>query len=249
MTFDQNSNNPFSVMYPIISIADIKEQMKGGLIPAFRDTFIHFLFATLGNEYLLLDFVNSVLENDGQPLIKSITVQNPFNPKTFVVDKNSILDFKAISEDGNVFVVEFQTGERSFFTDRMLYYCSRTYSSQLHEGVAYTLLHRVIGISLVTYILFSNLISPHNSFFLRATSNHDVIFSEGMQMHVLELAEAKVGLFSQLKTNLRCWMIFFYYADKKSEEEMSLLLRDNPRVENAYIEYKRFNASSELREL
>jgi len=34
-------------------------------IPAYRDTFIHFLFGTPGNEPLLLDFLNAILESDG----------------------------------------------------------------------------------------------------------------------------------------------------------------------------------------
>ena len=33
-------------------------------IPAYRDTFVHFLFASPGNEPILLNFLNAVLESD-----------------------------------------------------------------------------------------------------------------------------------------------------------------------------------------
>ena len=36
------------------------------LIPAYRDTFVHYLFGTPGHEPILLHFLNAVLENDGQ---------------------------------------------------------------------------------------------------------------------------------------------------------------------------------------
>ncbi|MDR3110437.1 MAG: Rpn family recombination-promoting nuclease/putative transposase [Planctomycetaceae bacterium] len=44
--------------------ADSDKRQHPSLIPAYRDTFIHFLFATPGNEDILLDFLNSILEND-----------------------------------------------------------------------------------------------------------------------------------------------------------------------------------------
>ena len=66
------------------------------LIPAYRDTFIHFLFGTPGHEPILLHFLNAVLENDGQQPAQSVEMRNPFNPATFVADKFTILDIKAM---------------------------------------------------------------------------------------------------------------------------------------------------------
>ena len=98
-------------------------------IPAYRDTFVHFLFGTPGNEPLLLDFLNAVLESDGQLFSRSVEVRNPFNPATFATEKWTILDVKATDEQGGIFMVEFQTSERQVFADRMTYYGSRTISS------------------------------------------------------------------------------------------------------------------------
>jgi hypothetical protein len=55
-------------------------------IPAYRDTFVHFLFGTPGNEPILLHFLNAVLESDGQLPAKSVEMRNPFNPQTFVTE-------------------------------------------------------------------------------------------------------------------------------------------------------------------
>ena len=71
-------------------------------IPAYRDTFVHFLFGTPGNESILLNFLNAVLESDEQPPAKSVVANNPFNPQTFVTDKFTILDVKATDERGDI---------------------------------------------------------------------------------------------------------------------------------------------------
>jgi hypothetical protein len=60
-------------------------------IPAYRDTFVHFLFGTPGNEPLLLHFLNAVLESSRQQPSRSVEVRNPFNPQTFITDKYTIL--------------------------------------------------------------------------------------------------------------------------------------------------------------
>ena len=99
-------------------------------IPAYRDTFVHFLFGTPGNEPLLLHFLNSVLESDGQLPTASVEVRNPFNPATFATEKWTILDVKATDERGAIFMVEFQTSERQAFADRMTYYGCRSFGGQ-----------------------------------------------------------------------------------------------------------------------
>ena len=91
------------------------------LIPAYRDTFVHYLFGTPGHEPILLDFLNAVLENDGQQPVQSVEMRNPFNPATFVTDKFTILDIKATDMRGDIFAVEFQTSERAAFAKRMTY--------------------------------------------------------------------------------------------------------------------------------
>ena len=134
-------------------------------IPAYRDTFIHFLFGSPGNESILLNFLNAVLESDGQPPAKSVVAKNPFNPQTFVTDKFTILDVKATDERGDIFAVEFQTSERTTFADRLTYYGSRTFGGQMYKGDPYSILRAVIAIAVTTFEMFPQLESIHNSFF------------------------------------------------------------------------------------
>ena len=116
-------------------------------IPAYRDTFVHFLFGTPGNEPILLDFLNAVLESDGQLPTQSVEVRNPFNPATFATEKWTILDVKATDEQGGIFMVEFQTSERQAFADRMTYYGCRSFGGQMFQGTAYSTINTVIAIA------------------------------------------------------------------------------------------------------
>lgn len=218
-------------------------------IPAYRDTFVHFLFGTPGNEWILLNFVNGVLESDQQPPAKSVEARNPFNPATFVTDKYTILDVKATDDQGDIFVIEFQTSERTTFANRMVYYSSRAFSGQMPSGAPYSSLNPVIGIAVVTYLLLRKLSGVHNSFYLTAKADPSVILTDAFQIHILEAVEEKADMFSQLSPDLCAWMNFFYYSHLKSEEEMAELLKDQPAVEAAYDQYLKFNQDERLRAL
>jgi hypothetical protein len=49
---------------------DAIDAAVAALIPATRDTFVHFLFGTPGNEPILLHLLNAIFECDGQPFSK-----------------------------------------------------------------------------------------------------------------------------------------------------------------------------------
>lgn len=219
------------------------------MIPAYRDTFVHFLFGTPGNEPILLHFLNSVLESDGQAHARSVVAKNPFNPATFVTDKYTILDVKATDERGGIFVVEFQTSEKPSFPERMTYYGSRAFGGQMITGDPYTSLREVLAIAVTTFVMFPTLESIHNSFRLTAKADSRVVFTNLLQMHVLEAAEEKIDRVPKLPSALGAWINFFYYSHLKSEEEMSTILKDHPALEQAYEKYKQFNNDERLRAL
>ena len=189
-------------------------------IPAYRDTFIHFLFGTPGNEPLLLDFLNAVLESDGQLPTASVEVRNPFNPATFVTDKYTILDVKATDERGDIFVVEFQTSERNTFADRMTYYGCQAFGGQMYQGNPYSVIRAVVAIAVTTFEMFPQLRRIHNSFRLTAKADASVVFTDKLQMHILEAARGKIDRITELPPALGAWVNFYYYSHLKSEAEM-----------------------------
>ena len=181
------------------------------LIPAYRDTVAHFLFGTPGHEPLLIYFLNAFLESDGQAFARSVEMKNPFNPATFLTEKYTILDVRATDERGDIFVVEFQTSERKAFADRMAYYGSRSFGSQMLLGDAYAVLKAVLAIAVVTFEMFRQLKGMHNSFRLTAKADSSVVFTEKIQMHVLEACEEKIDRIGDLPPALGAWTNLFFY--------------------------------------
>ena len=218
-------------------------------IPAYRDTFVHFLFGSPGNEPLLLHFLNAVLESDGQLPTQSVEVRNPFNPATFITEKWTILDVKATDEQGKIFAVEFQTSERQAFADRMTYYGCRFFGGQMFQGTACSTLNAVIAIAVTTFEMFRKLRSIHNSFRLMAKADSSVAFTDKLQMHVLEAAAEKIDRISELPPALKAWINFYYCSHLISEEAMTTLLQDQPIVQQAYGKYQQFNRDERLRAL
>ena len=216
-------------------------------IPAYRDTFVHFLFGTPGNEPFLLHFLNAVLESDGQLPTQSVEVRNPFNPATFVTEKYTILDVKATDERGDIFAVEFQTSEQQAFAERMTYYGCRSFGSQMYQGTKYSSLQSVIAIAVTTFTMFRQLKSIHNSFRLTAKADASVVFTDKLQMHILEAAEEKIDRVSELPPALGAWINFYYFSHLKSEDGMTALLQDQPIVQQAYGQYRQFNRDERMR--
>ena len=176
-----------------------------------------------------------------------VEAKNPFNPQTFVLDKHSVLDVRETDENGKIFAIEFQTAPHISFANRILYYWSRTYSTQLGEGERYRELCPVISIALVGFLLFEELEKLHNVFHITAEDAPEYILTEDFQLHSLELVAPKISQLPLLKEPLRCWLTFFYYADKKTEAQMKVLLKKDVSVEHAYDKYKRFCQDERLR--
>jgi flagellar biosynthesis/type III secretory pathway protein FliH len=66
----------------------------------------------------------------------------------------------------------------------------------------------------------------------------------------LELITKKIYQIDQIENPLKSWLTFFWFADKKSEEEMNVLLQaSDPHVQLAHNKYIQFCQDEELRQI
>ncbi len=93
--------------------------MPLGISPLVNFAFVK-LFASEGNEPILIAFLNAILQLR-HPIV-SIQLKNPYNPKDFQDDKLTILDVKAADSEGRIFHVEMQTLIHAAFARRIVYY-------------------------------------------------------------------------------------------------------------------------------
>src|SRR5580658_2743921 len=93
---------------------------------------------------ILIDLLNKVLQPPAGHEIVEIELLNPFNLQETLDDKLSILDIKARDQSGRQFNIEMQMLAYLDYEKRVLYYWSKMYCQQLHEGDDYAVLRPTI---------------------------------------------------------------------------------------------------------
>ncbi len=217
-------------------------------VKAYSDIFVKFLFSSEGNEDILLDFLNDVLADSGFPKIIEAKVTNPFNLSNFKEDKWSIVDVKVVDEEGSKYNIEVQSRSENYYNNRILYYWSKMYSSQLKEGESYKLLKPVISINLLNYVLIKGNDKLHNLFGLFLKGDNDVALTDHIFFHFIEFPKLKKNR-PDLYSEIEKWVYFFLNEGKKGDKNMKVLIKSDPIIKRAHSEYEKFTQDDELREL
>ena len=136
-----------------------------------------------GNEEVMVHFLNCILML-AIPIV-SVTIINPYNEKTFLDDKLSIVDIKAIDQAGIKYQIEVQVATPKSLPERMLYTWSDIYQTQLTQGKNYALLQPVLSIWLLTGLFFADE-KPHHHFEVWDREN-DLLLTDNCSIHVFEL--------------------------------------------------------------
>ena len=215
------------------------------------DLFTAVLWSAPKNEPILRSFINAVLIDTGMSPIAHAEVLNPYNIKDFAVDKAIILDVRVRDNQNHLYDIEIQVAAHRAFNNRILHYWSNIYTSQLQSGENYTKLRPVISIVITEFPIFPELEKPHTLFQVAAQENPGVLLTDHLQIHFVRLSELQRGHREKLEgmcRELRHWLNFFVFAAMKTEEEMSGLTDNDPIIQEAYAELRRFYANGESRE-
>ena len=209
-----------------------------------NDFFFRYLFGKTGHESLTLDFVNAVLADLGLGPLLSLVIQNPFNPKESVEDKESVLDIKARDEDGRIYNIEMQLQGNDRFVNRSLYYWAKCYAAQLNEGDDYQLLMPVICINLVNFPMNNATRRVHNCFLLKEHRAPDAVLTDHLMIHFLHLTEYEKAAYSGSEP-LNQWLRYFC-AREDDMKGLETVLNENPAIKKARELHRQFTADDLL---
>lgn len=211
------------------------------------DFFIRYLLGSEEHKELLLDFINAILKDSGfNPALK-ISIMNPFNLRGFIDSKESILDVKAEDENKRIFDVEIQVIGNSKYVKRSLYYWAKNYHEQLKESEGYSELNPVICVNILDFILFKDLNKAHSCFLPTEKDETENVLTDDFQIHFFELPKMKIGDTFVMDDRLKKWAFFFNNEGLLNEEdEMKILIKNDPVMEHAHKAYKKFTADDEL---
>ena len=179
-----------------------------------------------------IHFLNAILSD--QAAITQVEFLNPFLEKDSDDDKLAILDILATDEQGRLLNIEMQTSPPVELSQRLAYYASSLYVSQLTEGARYTGLRPAISICVLTRAMFPQVPSLHLDFRLREKDGQ--ILTSDLQIHLLELSKLQVDARNVYHaTAAERWAYFLRHAERLTEVEIRRLFPDPEIVEAAGV--------------
>ncbi|MDE5107355.1 MAG: Rpn family recombination-promoting nuclease/putative transposase, partial [Trichodesmium sp. St17_bin3_1_1] len=94
------------------------------------------IFGSRESENILISFLNAIIY-DGEKIIKSLAIINPYIPGQVLTLKDTYLDVKAVLVDGEIVVIEMQMSSMTGFSKRVLYNMAKGYTNQLQVADDY----------------------------------------------------------------------------------------------------------------
>ena len=214
-----------------------------------HDVLFKYVFGRTEQSRILMALVNALLQLKGKDEIKSIELLNPYNYQGYVGDKLSILDIKA--KDGNdvLYNIEMQVDVPDFWSQRVLFYASKLYSSQLEEKKAYKELNRTISISILDDTIFPEYEELHNSYRFRHDKDFSVLGGKLIELHFIELPKYKKDKPRSMSTKLEKWLHALSFSELYEEDAMPKELESDEFIKKAIESLRCGNSDRKVREL
>lgn len=143
-------------------------------------------------------------------------------------DKLGIMDVHVLLKDGTHINMEMQVKYFEYWDERVLFYLSRMFDSQIKKGESYDKLRKCIHVSILDFIHFADDDKCYRRIhFKEDETNH--IYSDKMELQILELKK----LPPEVKTgeDITAWMKFF---SGKNREEFKDMAKTNEYIDEAY---------------
>ncbi|ADG71695.1 Rpn family recombination-promoting nuclease/putative transposase [Brachyspira murdochii] len=221
-------------------------------INRMNDYFVRYLLGSLGNEDILENIVNAVLEDLGFETVHNLQIINPHNLPENINLKESVLDVKAVTKDKRKVIIEIQLSGNIDFLKRIYYYISKNIVSEVEEKEPYDIISEVISINFVDFYMdFNDDGKPHRCFKLIDTENPEIVL-DMVQMHIVEVPRFRRILnnadFEDIKRKkILSWIEFFTAKDfDKVKDKLKEVNNIMPKVIN---KYERFISSEDEMEV
>lgn len=164
------------------------------------------IFGSEQSKEILMSFLNAIIYN-GEKVIESLTIVNPYNPGQILSLKDSYLDVKAVLNNGSMVVIEMQIAPMTAFNKRIAYNLAKAYSNQLVTGEDYPLLNPAIAVTITDFILFKQTSEVINQFVFQEKTQKFEILNEELKLIFVELPKFKKSI-EQLESLSDQWIYF-----------------------------------------
>lgn len=197
------------------------------------------IFGSEENRDVLLRFLNDALAYP----ITSISLFNPYIEKDALEDKQSILDIRAVTSEGEHINIEIQLSNRYDMKKRTLYYWAKLYEEQMQEGREYRDLKKTITINILNFNVVTN-DQYHNIFHLLEDTTN-IMLTDDIEIHFMELPKLEKEDF-QLSDRLTRWLLFLKGIERSEWEELAM---ETPELKKAMTTLEFLSQDKEIRRL
>jgi predicted transposase/invertase (TIGR01784 family) len=113
------------------------------------------IFGNENRKEVLISFLNAVLLLEDKK-ITDVDILTPYQLPALRGGKVTIVDVKARDQSGKTYIVEMQVADVDGFDKRVLYYASKSYSSQIERGDLYEKLNPTFFIGILNFEVTQN---------------------------------------------------------------------------------------------
>jgi predicted transposase/invertase (TIGR01784 family) len=186
-----------------------------------------------GDEIQLIALLNAILAHTGRPPVTGIEIieSRELTPE-IIGDKKSILDVRAVLDDGSRVNIESQRKKMWNMEKRSTFYASRELFSQLSAGQEYREITDTIAINILGYNCVP-LPDYHTSYHLREDKARDYMLTSAFEIHMIEMLK-----FARMRTEwdlagnpLHRWLAFLW--KNTPEKTIREVLRMDSAIRNA----------------
>jgi len=205
------------------------------------------LFGTEGNEDLLIALLNAIIMPD-VPIMK-VVIKNPFNLADYDGSKETILDIKAMDQNGVWYDVEMQIYPHIVYGKRALFYGAQVYVDQLERGSDYSKLNTVICIHILGFNYFKDDDRMFRRVVLKDDETNEVYEDfRHLQFYFMELPKIDKD-WTQLRTGRDQWAAFFKDGGELQPGNLPATLQSEPAIVKAVAELERIGLDPRQREI
>ena len=168
------------------------------------------IFGNENRKEVLVSFLNAILLFENDRRIITVDILTPYQLPALRGGKVTIVDVKAKDQNGREYIVEMQVAEVDGFDKRVLYYASKSYSSQIERGDLYEKLHPTFFIGILDFTVTQNTgyISRHKILDIETGEN---VISD-IEFNFIELPKFNKKE-SELSTIIDLWVYFIKNAE------------------------------------
>ncbi len=168
------------------------------------------IFGSNQSQDILISFLNGIIY-EGEKVIQSLTIVNPYNPGQIQTLKDTYLDVRAILQDGSIVLIEIQVARINSFHKQGTYNLCQSYINQLETSKIYPRLNPVIGVTITDFVLFKTAEKMVNHFVFKEKEKSFVDPYGQLELIFVELPKFNKVL-SELKTLAEKWIYFIKEA-------------------------------------